>query len=180
MAGATGTTKLMIPPPAAPAAPPAIAINRDAVGILTTGGTVNGVARSALAPFPLCAVAGTAQTAIGTIPPENPPPAALAAPPAIAGNQDAAGILTAVGTVEGVAQCALTPSPSHAAAETAQTAATDPAACDGRAPPTALAAPQAIAVNQDAAGILMTGGTVEGVAQCALMPLPSRAAAETA
>jgi hypothetical protein len=130
--------------PTAPAALPAIAISCDAAGILTAGGTVEGVARSTLTPLPLCAVAETPQIATGIIPLVNPPPAALAAPQVIAVNLDAAGILTAGGIVEGVVQRAFTPSPLRAAAETAQMAAADTVAHAGRAPPAALAAPQGL------------------------------------
>jgi hypothetical protein len=85
-AGATGPTMLVSPPPAAPAAPLAITASCDAVGILTAGRTVEGGAWSALAPSPLCAVAETAHMSTGTIPLVNHPPAALAAPQAIAIN----------------------------------------------------------------------------------------------
>ena len=74
------------------------------------------------------ALAGEMRTA----PPASPPPAALAAPPAIA-VRDALGIEMAGGDVEGVAQRALTTLPSRAVDETVQMAAAAPATRVGAA-----------------------------------------------
>ena len=65
-----------------------------------------------------------------TTPRAGPPPAAMAAPPAIAVHDDL-GIETAGGDVEGVAQRAPTSSPSRAVDETTQTAAAAPATRGG-------------------------------------------------
>jgi len=67
-----------------------------------------------------------------TTPRASPPPAALAAPPAIA-IRDALGIETAGGDVEGVAQRAPTSLPSRAFDKTTQTAAAAPATRVGEA-----------------------------------------------
>jgi hypothetical protein len=85
--------------------------------------------------LPLCAAAETAQMAAADPAARagRAPPVALAALQVIAVNQDAAGILTAGGIIKGGAQCTLMPLPLCTAAETAEMAAADPAARDGRA-----------------------------------------------
>ena len=60
LTGAMRTTPRVSPPPAALAAPPAIAIH-NALGIETADGDVKGVAQSALTPLPFCAVNETVQ-----------------------------------------------------------------------------------------------------------------------
>jgi hypothetical protein len=63
LAGAMRTTPRVSPPPAALAAPPAIAI-QNASGIETAGGDGKGVAQHTLTPLPLRAVNKTVQTAV--------------------------------------------------------------------------------------------------------------------
>jgi hypothetical protein len=66
MAGAMRMAPQVSPPPAAQAAPPAIAVF-DALGIETAGGDVEGVAQRALTTLPLRAVDETVQTAACTV-----------------------------------------------------------------------------------------------------------------